>query len=478
MSPKQGTLRDDAKCAGSVESSSSQKIAQQQQQQQQHQRGKMPQEVQHGVRDEALQFVVFGGGGARGWAHMGALRAVKAALGIDWGERRPPLRAASGTSIGAMMAFSIVLGYSVEERDVLFSNVDETKLLPIKLEGFFSSGAIGDGREMLEHLRFMLIQKLHVRDITLAALQARTGMALCVVTYDLAQARAVYLSPHTTPAMSAVEAVYASLAVPLLLPPARVDLTSAARVSVADAAEPFAKGSYKSSCQPAVSRIDSTATGTLTASAKATASASATAAAATAAAETGDARQQHIDGAMTCASAATAATPQAQVQREAASGGVATALRDVRRMVMEGVDAALMERNDTPCIDGGIADNLPMRVFPPGDAIGFRLDWNLEEVAASELLASTLSMLMRVCSTALYEAACLEWKALDAEFKNHVISLRTGATPLLHATPEDAQAAKAALIKQGYDATLAALADNPTLCARLQVFKAATHPVK
>ena len=334
-----------------------------------------------------LVAVVFGGGGSRGWTFLGALRRLKEDLGIDWGARSPPLRAAAGTSIGAVPALGIVLGYSVEELFEQFAATDETKLLALNPALLLTHGAMNDGSALREHLQAMIFAKLGVSDLTLGELRERTRMALFVATYNLHRARVEHLGPDTTPHLSVVEAVIASMSVPGLLPPARLALE-----------------------QPSV------------------------------AGGSGSRAQENAASAL-----------RARVHRAASAAPAGDAL--------------------SACVDGGLADNLPMRLFAPGAAIGFRLDWSVGTVASSEL-DTTYGVAQRIFSCALNESSAMEWRALDDARKACVITLSTGASPLIHLTDAAAQAAKTSLIDAGYQCTRDALRASRALHSLFQQHKA------
>jgi predicted acylesterase/phospholipase RssA len=186
------------------------------------------------------RYLALPSGGARGIATPGALQAVKELCGVDFGtdlvagavagavrldDASPPplperrLRGVSGTSIGAMQALMVALRFSVEDMwrhivDARFS--DFARIDPMQL---LTAQALDSGAALQATLSAIVHKKLGVRDVTLYDLRQRTGVDLVVVVTDATTASVRYLRADTEPAMSTVQAVYASMALAPLLPP-------------------------------------------------------------------------------------------------------------------------------------------------------------------------------------------------------------------------------------------------------------------
>lgn len=174
------------------------------------------------------RYRVFPPGGARGMALVGELEAEMDCCGVDFGadrvvgadgkwERR--LRGAAGTSIGAYMALLVTLGYSVPEiRKQLDGLKMEDIAAPNPVLIFTELKAADDGRRLQALLSTTIERKLGVRDVTLAELRRRTGVDLVTVASDKTTGSVRYLRADTEPAMSTVQAVFASMALPPLFP--------------------------------------------------------------------------------------------------------------------------------------------------------------------------------------------------------------------------------------------------------------------
>ena len=64
--------------------------------------------------------IALGGGGSRGYAHIGVLRSLESK-----GFR---IRAAAGTSAGGIVAVAYAAGYTPDELELMFTDLDQSKL--------------------------------------------------------------------------------------------------------------------------------------------------------------------------------------------------------------------------------------------------------------------------------------------------------------------------------------------------------------
>lgn len=141
--------------------------------------------------------LVLGSGSARGWAHIGVIRAL-AERGVE-----PDL--VCGTSIGALVGAAYVAGRldRLEEWVRTLDWWDIVRVMDVKLAGGFIEGGA-----LMEHIR------KHVGDVAIESLERPFG----AVATNLGTGREVWLQ-----AGPLLEAVRASIALPGLFNPVRVD---------------------------------------------------------------------------------------------------------------------------------------------------------------------------------------------------------------------------------------------------------------
>jgi NTE family protein len=140
--------------------------------------------------------LALGGGGSRGYAHIGVLR------GLEKGGYR--VRAVAGTSAGGIIGTMYAAGYTPDEMEARFTKVDQTKLFGRSgnegpsILGF--SGATKLLEELLDDLTF---EKLN--------------LPCAVVAVDIKSAREVILREGCV-----VDAILATCAVPAVFPPQQI----------------------------------------------------------------------------------------------------------------------------------------------------------------------------------------------------------------------------------------------------------------
>ena len=137
--------------------------------------------------------VALGGGGSRGYAHIGVLRFLES-QGFC-------IRAVSGTSAGGIVAVAYAAGFSPSEMETKFSKLDQTKL-------FARSPNEGPGILGLSHAEDLFNELFGER--TFSDLR----IPCAVVAVDLKGGREVILNQGRV-----VDAVLATIAVPGVFPP-------------------------------------------------------------------------------------------------------------------------------------------------------------------------------------------------------------------------------------------------------------------
>lgn len=176
--------------------------------------------VDEGLLDlEGVTHVVWGGGGVRGFCYFGALSAledVRGAAGyLRWCEG---IRFCAGTSIGALFALLIVLELSPRSlKGLLRPDGTLTRdLLPRPSPQSLSMLAMDDGAALVSTVSGLLTQRNFSDNITMSGLRRCTGKLLRCTVYNVLTMGAEYLDADTAGTMRVVDAVAASMRIPLV----------------------------------------------------------------------------------------------------------------------------------------------------------------------------------------------------------------------------------------------------------------------
>ncbi|MCX6082663.1 MAG: patatin-like phospholipase family protein [Chloroflexi bacterium] len=141
--------------------------------------------------------IALGGGGSRGAAHIGVLRALQSS-GIR-------VRAVSGTSIGSVVASFFAFGLTPDQIETAFSSVDQAKLY---------GWPLSDGPGLLGVRGIYDFLKSQIGDVTFENLK----LPCAAVAIDLKSNREIFLRRG-----SVLDAIMGSIAVPGLFPPKELD---------------------------------------------------------------------------------------------------------------------------------------------------------------------------------------------------------------------------------------------------------------
>jgi predicted acylesterase/phospholipase RssA len=168
--------------------------------------------------------LVFSGGGFKGIAFVGALRSLKEGYGWDFGLRQPALKKIMGVSIGAFVAFLIIVGLSLDEL-LCFVRFCELGSLfnPNPVGGIFGGiMALDDSLTMRSKISQILKERLHMPTATLLELKNSTGISLLIGVTNLKKLTFECLGPDTHPDLDVCDAIIASMAIPPIFAPQKL----------------------------------------------------------------------------------------------------------------------------------------------------------------------------------------------------------------------------------------------------------------
>jgi arachidonate 5-lipoxygenase len=188
------------------------------------------------------QNLTFEGGGAKGYAYIGAIQALEKA-----GIYPNQVRRVAGTSVGSMLALFAALGVSSDE---MIARVP-TDLQALVMDG--GGGRVGSmartavtrgmhpGQRTFEYLGSILRDYTGSADVTFGQLLDRAGRELCVPVTNVTRMMTEYCHPKTTPNMPVRVAIRMSMSLPVLLQPVLLQKMAAGLDDV-DTAEVYVDG--------------------------------------------------------------------------------------------------------------------------------------------------------------------------------------------------------------------------------------------
>lgn len=190
-----------------------------------------------GVTDRSVDFVCFSGGGVKGVAFVGAVRALE-----EW-QLTTRVCFWVGTSAGAIVAACVALGMRSDDMERILRAASFPRFFDVggksvssswwsKIQGFkdgftelISRWGMARGDEFERWFEGIVESLGWHRDVTLMDLFRATGKHLVTTTTDVGEASTVVMSRSSHPTMRVVDAVKSSMLYPFVFQP-RVDRTA------------------------------------------------------------------------------------------------------------------------------------------------------------------------------------------------------------------------------------------------------------
>ena len=167
-----------------------------------------------------LTHLVLGGGGLSGLAYIGVLRFLYAENLVDG------ITHISGASIGAVFATLLALRISLNEIETffaeMFADLSIVQYPPQCLLNVIEKYGLDDGQKLLTYM-IKAVKQYCDPDITFVEFAKRFGRNLVISATNLETMQAAYFSVNTTPNVKVLEAVRASMALPLLITPVQIN---------------------------------------------------------------------------------------------------------------------------------------------------------------------------------------------------------------------------------------------------------------
>lgn len=159
---------------------------------------------------------LFGGGAVRGFAHIGAIKAFDE-LGIKIGTL-------AGSSVGAIIASALAVGYSYDEIEDIFLNINFELFKDID---FSKTVALSKGNVFLDRMREIIETKFYGKNykkgknppVTFKDLDKN----LIIITTDLKNFECKEFSKKSTPDFEIAHAIRISACMPGLMKPVKID---------------------------------------------------------------------------------------------------------------------------------------------------------------------------------------------------------------------------------------------------------------
>ncbi len=162
------------------------------------------------------KILALSGGGVKGLAHISVLRVLEENNTVK------NFTTLAGTSVGAIIAFLMTIGYTSKEIYEFIMALDLRKLYKIdEFSTLISNYGFDKGTRLDYIIKNLLTQKNYRPDITFKDLHNKTGVHLIITGTNLNSGRGEYFDHLTEPDMPVKLAVRISVCIPLLCAPVK-----------------------------------------------------------------------------------------------------------------------------------------------------------------------------------------------------------------------------------------------------------------
>jgi len=155
-------------------------------------------------------YLILSGGGIKGIGLMGALQVLDEHKCLD------TIHTYVGSSIGAMIAVMMVIGYTPQEIYDMFFNLNYTEMQEINIWNLFSEYGLDKASKIVKYFKTLFRAKSYGSNITFAELYNTSKKRLIVTGTCVNTHKIEYFDDITTPTMKVIDAVRISFAFPFL----------------------------------------------------------------------------------------------------------------------------------------------------------------------------------------------------------------------------------------------------------------------
>lgn len=157
-----------------------------------------------------IKHIVLSGGGIKGIALLGALKA------LDEAELLGDIETYVGSSVGALLGALMCVGYSPEELYNVMSSINPYEMKSIEPMKLLTHFGIDSGTKIVAFLKTMIRIKTGNPNITFQQLHEEFGMDLIVAGTCIETGEVEYFRKETTPNVGICNAVRLSISIPFL----------------------------------------------------------------------------------------------------------------------------------------------------------------------------------------------------------------------------------------------------------------------
>ena len=164
----------------------------------------------------SLKNIVFAGGGLKGWAYIGTIRALEELV------IRKDIENIIGVSIGSVFGLFYLLGIDYKTLLDFFIHLDFKKFMDIDIDNFLINQSIFTGVYFKKFIKELISYKVNP-DITFNELTYYSKITFTVNALNINKSEVKYFNHIRTPNIKVIDAIMASCSLPLVFPSYKIN---------------------------------------------------------------------------------------------------------------------------------------------------------------------------------------------------------------------------------------------------------------
>lgn len=158
-----------------------------------------------------LKNIVFSGGGLKGWAYIGTIKALNELINFK------EIEQIVGVSVGSAFGLFYLLNLKWEYLLDYIMNLNFKEMIDIDIDNFFTTQSLLHGHIFKNTLKEIMSQKIDP-DITFIELRKYSKILFTTVALNITESKIEYFNYNLTPDVKLIDALMASCCLPLLFP--------------------------------------------------------------------------------------------------------------------------------------------------------------------------------------------------------------------------------------------------------------------
>jgi NTE family protein len=158
-----------------------------------------------------IKNIIFSGGGLKGWAYIGTMRALEEYVKLN------DIKTVSGTSIGSVFGLFYVIGIKWEFLLDFFMNLDFKSMIDIDIDNILINQSVMKGNKYKKVIQEIMSTKIDP-NLTFMDLHKYSKILYSVTSLNISNCKVEYFNYLTTPDVKVIDAILASSSLPFLFP--------------------------------------------------------------------------------------------------------------------------------------------------------------------------------------------------------------------------------------------------------------------